>query len=192
MHAPTRRDRQAEQRRNQLLDTALALFASKGYDRTSIKDLARAAEVAQSLVYHYFDSKEALLLAVIDRDNPLPPLRSLLEGVTDQPAALCLPRLLYAFYALITERQALMRIGLGQVLVDARIRERVFAFQRAGLALLAQYLDARVAAGELRPHDTTNTAQALLAGVLSVFLLESAPEPFISDFVAMVLHGVAV
>lgn len=191
MDQPTRREQQAEQRRNQLLDTALALFAARGYDRTSIKDLARAADVAQGLVYHYFDSKEALLLAVIDRHNPLPQLRPLLEGIADQPANLLLPRLLHAFCAVMNERQALLRIGLGRVLVDARIRERVFALQREGMALLARYLDARIAAGELRPHNTRATAQSLMAGVMSVFLLETPPEPFISDFVAILLHGVA-
>src|SRR5579871_543324 len=52
----TRRTQQAEERREQLIDTALRVFAEKGWDATSIPDLARAAGVAQGLMYHYFSN----------------------------------------------------------------------------------------------------------------------------------------
>jgi AcrR family transcriptional regulator len=46
-----RRDLQAETRRNQLLDIALALFAERGVENVSLKDLAAEANVAQGLIY---------------------------------------------------------------------------------------------------------------------------------------------
>jgi len=54
MTSPTRRELQAQERRNQLIDAALALFAEKGLDNTTIKDLAARVGVAQGLIYHYF------------------------------------------------------------------------------------------------------------------------------------------
>src|ERR1041385_4982883 len=51
------RRQQAEQRRIQLLDTALEVFAAHGFDGTSVKDLAEAAGVTQGLLYHYFASR---------------------------------------------------------------------------------------------------------------------------------------
>ena len=47
-------------RRQELLDTAMELFAQKGYEETSMGDIARAAGVAQGLCYRYFDSKQKL------------------------------------------------------------------------------------------------------------------------------------
>ncbi len=191
MDPPTRREQQAEQRRTQLIDTALALFAEGGYDRTSIKDLAQAAGVAQGLVYHYFASKEDLLLAVIDRHNPLPQVRAMLDGIADQPAALLLPQLLHGLHALFTEKRQLFLVGLRELLVDERVRVRVFGLQQEGKGLLARYLAARVAAGELRPHSTDVSAQAVLAAGLSLFITNTPPEPFISEFVATLLRGIA-
>ncbi len=52
------------QRRQQLLDAALDLFCKNGYAGTSTRSIAEAAGVAEGLVFHYFPSKQALLLAV--------------------------------------------------------------------------------------------------------------------------------
>ena len=73
MKQPTQRDLQAENRRNQLLDLALALYADRGVENVSIKDLATEAQVAQGLIYYYFQSKDALLEAVFQRHNSFPP-----------------------------------------------------------------------------------------------------------------------
>ena len=50
-----------------IMDTALRLFAEKGYGNTSIASIARAAGVAQGLMYNYFESKEALLLGIMQK-----------------------------------------------------------------------------------------------------------------------------
>lgn len=53
------------ERKKQLLDVAMRLFAEMGYDNVSVRSVARAAGVASGLAYHYFDSKEALFSAAI-------------------------------------------------------------------------------------------------------------------------------
>lgn len=52
--------KEPEERRQELLDTAIQIFCEKGYEKTSISDIAKAAGVAQGLCYRYFPSKEAL------------------------------------------------------------------------------------------------------------------------------------
>ena len=49
-----------------ILTTAAALFAKQGYGRTSITDLADACGQSRGALYHYFDSKEAILLAILE------------------------------------------------------------------------------------------------------------------------------
>ena len=56
-----------EVRRQELLDTAMALFPQKGYEETSMGDIARAAGVAQGLCYRYFDSKQKLFQESMDQ-----------------------------------------------------------------------------------------------------------------------------
>jgi TetR/AcrR family transcriptional regulator len=52
-------------KRNALLKVAARLFACEGFDRTSIADIAAAAEVSKALLYHYHASKDALLFDII-------------------------------------------------------------------------------------------------------------------------------
>lgn len=54
-----------EDKRRQIRAAAAMLFAQKGYDRTSIGDIARACAMSKPLVYHYVASKEDLLVAII-------------------------------------------------------------------------------------------------------------------------------
>ena len=55
-----RADRQADRRR-QILAAAVKVFAEKGFHESRVGDIAEEAGIAYGLVYHYFDSKEALL-----------------------------------------------------------------------------------------------------------------------------------
>ena len=54
-----------EERKAELLDTAMRLFAEKGYDNVSVRSVAREAGIAPGLAYHYFDSKQRLFDAAI-------------------------------------------------------------------------------------------------------------------------------
>jgi len=55
-----------ENRRRQIMDAALELFASEGYSHCSISLLAQHASISKGLMYNYFESKEALLIAIIE------------------------------------------------------------------------------------------------------------------------------
>jgi AcrR family transcriptional regulator len=52
-----------------ILRAAASLITRKGFERTSIEDIARRAEVGVGTVYNYFGSKNALLLALMQRDT---------------------------------------------------------------------------------------------------------------------------
>ncbi|SDP52110.1 transcriptional regulator, TetR family [Streptomyces sp. cf386] len=58
-----------EQRREQLLDAALAVIVSDGYDRVSIDAIAKRADVARSVVYGAYENLDALLTALLDRQE---------------------------------------------------------------------------------------------------------------------------
>src|SRR6476661_8982456 len=54
-------------RRDAFLDVAQGLIQTKGYEAMSIQDLLDELDASRGAFYHYFDSKQALLEAVIDR-----------------------------------------------------------------------------------------------------------------------------
>jgi len=53
-----------EERRRQILDAAVRAFAKNGYHACRVSDIAEEAGVAYGLVYHYFESKDAVLEAI--------------------------------------------------------------------------------------------------------------------------------
>ena len=59
------RKEQKEERRNQILMTALTLFVEHGYYDTKITDIAAAVPMSTGLMFHYFASKEELLLELV-------------------------------------------------------------------------------------------------------------------------------
>src|SRR5687768_14362324 len=61
------RTRNLQQTRVLLVDAATALFASRGYDRTSVEAVIQQAGVSKGAFYHHFDSKEDILDAVTQR-----------------------------------------------------------------------------------------------------------------------------
>ena len=63
----TRITKAPEERRQEIIDTALKVFYEKGYEKTSISDIAREMHVAQGLCYRYFSSKEELFDTALDQ-----------------------------------------------------------------------------------------------------------------------------
>jgi AcrR family transcriptional regulator len=56
---------------HELLEAALEVFAQRGYRNARLDDVAEAAGVTKGAIYHYFDTKEALLLAVVEHYQAL-------------------------------------------------------------------------------------------------------------------------
>lgn len=65
------------ERRHQLIDIARGLFAQRGYEGTSVEEVAQRAGVSKPVVYEHFGGKEGLYAVVVDRE-----MSALLDGVT--------------------------------------------------------------------------------------------------------------
>ena len=66
-----------KERREQLLDIGRSLFAQKGFDATSVEEIAQKAGVSKPVVYEHFGGKEGLYAVVVDRE-----MRALLDAIT--------------------------------------------------------------------------------------------------------------
>ena len=66
-----------KERREQLLDVGRALFAEKGFEVTSIEEVATRAGVSKPVVYEHFGGKEGLYAVVVDRE-----MRNLMDAIT--------------------------------------------------------------------------------------------------------------
>jgi AcrR family transcriptional regulator len=82
---PARATPKAGETRNRILSTALNLFRERGFDETSMREIAVAAGVAIGAAYYYFDSKEALVMAFYHQANDAmrEPIEAALARKTD-------------------------------------------------------------------------------------------------------------
>jgi TetR/AcrR family fatty acid metabolism transcriptional regulator len=85
--ALTERMQGVEDKRRQLLDAAVRVFARKGYHASRVGDIAEEAGVAHGLLYHYFKSKDQVLEAVFHENWTVLQARIASVEETDEPAA---------------------------------------------------------------------------------------------------------
>jgi AcrR family transcriptional regulator len=84
-----------KERREQLLEVGRRLFAEKGFEGTSVEEIAATAEVSKPVVYEHFGGKEGLYAVVVDRE-----IRSLLDAITASLQTAHQPRILLEHAAL--------------------------------------------------------------------------------------------
>ena len=191
MRPPTQRDMQAETRRNQLLDIALTLFAERGVENVSIKDLAAEAEVAQGLIYYYFKSKDELVAAVFQQHNPLPDFEAIMKQLSDLPAREGLTLFAQRLVALLDEKRPVLRLLVRELLSPRSASlTSVLSMRAEVMAQLGRYFQSRVAAGELRPHEPLVPIQIIVGSLLTLSLLDQPLEPFVPKLIDTVLEGI--
>ena len=176
--AQSRRQRQADARREQLLDLALDLFAKQGFEATSTQQIAKAAGVTQGLVFHYFGSKEGLLSAVLStRHSFTSQMAELLTEAETSPRPLgdVLHNLctgwLHTLYRETSATLLLAGLALTNPSFGTQLTETIATTQQ----MLETVLRQRREAGELdEAADLQAAAHDILTPVIMFFLVHHA------------------
>jgi AcrR family transcriptional regulator len=152
------------------METALKVFAAKGFKTASIKDIAEAAEISQGLMYHYFKNKEDLLAATIKQYSFLEELRTIVSAKDDRPWATVLAETANKFLETLEKRRDMVRILIHDVAFDPELSDAWSAMFHEGVALLKKYLDSRISRGEFKLHNTEITARFMLSSMVMFHL----------------------
>lgn len=167
-----------EQTRERVLDTALTLFRARGFDATTMRDVAAGAGLSLGAAYHYFPSKEAIVLAYYDRvqEAHTGRMRELLPGL--RPVRDRLARALHLKLEILEHDRPLMG-ALLRYTGDAThplsfLGEGTRDLQLRSMAVFADALEA-----EPLPKDLETLAPllawALHMGLLLYFLYDDSP-----------------
>lgn len=117
------RERQRQERENLILQAAEEVLVEKGYNNTSMDEIAQRVGIAKGTVYLHFPSKETLIFALLKRD--VEKLQHAIENIQQRPVSVCEKleailrymygelliqrfQILYAFFESITERQMIL------------------------------------------------------------------------------------
>src|SRR5436305_30575 len=196
-----RTPRVVEDRREQIIDAAMRVFSQKGFSRATNKDIAREAGITPGLIYHYFESKEALLKAMIEGRSPLKLLGSLPPQALMLPPEMFLRFLLLEVLNIVEEEKfvLLLRTMLPEMIHNPAMRPLATGMIQRILTFLGGYFEAKMASGELRQLDPGLTTQTLLGSVMAFVLrrqilrdpvaLEYSHEQIADTIVDVVLKG---
>jgi AcrR family transcriptional regulator len=165
MSATTQQRFSAENRRHQILQVATELFAHKGYEGATTREIAKRAKVNEAIIFRHFPTKEDLYWAVIEAKCQAEAGRqimvSILEAGTDA-------RTTFVTLAenLLRRREndpTLTRLLLFSALENHRLSNRFFQTYVADYyEILSEHIRTKIAAGEFRKINPQIAARGFL------------------------------
>ncbi len=166
---PRRPGPPTEDRRNQILEGALKVFAEKGFKGATNQNIADAAHISPGLIYWYFHSKEDLLFALIENrvgpgGFPVP-----IEHLTAFPPEQVLPMLAHYGLSRLDNQDTinLFKLFAGEAIRSDQIRAIANQHINRLIETVANYLAAQMEQGKLRRDDPLLCAQTFLAGLMA-------------------------
>jgi AcrR family transcriptional regulator len=173
---PTARQRMAAARREQIIETALRLFAAQGFDATSTRQIAKEVGIAEGLIFHYFPTKGRLLTAILEdrlegRRAFRTKLRPLLDDAGGKPAPEVLRVVASGWLATLRRDEEFVVVLFTAAQTNPEVRRAWQGLIREGTELLTGYLASRVEAGELREDLPLETAATMFVSSLMIYFL---------------------
>ncbi len=168
-------------RRRQILEAALATFADKGYDKTTMEDLRIAADVSKGTLYLYFATKEALFAAALETlfTDLLEQIEQAAAANHVESAAGRLQLFLDALNQMFDEEDE--RFGLYvdffvQAWQHESVRVVLAAAYRQYISVLTTVMQQGIDAGEFYPVDAEAMARVVL-GAMDGIMLQKLVDP---------------
>ena len=198
------RQRRKEERPQELLDAALALFVEKGFAATRSEEVAARAGVSKGTLYLYFPSKEELLKAVI-REHVSSRIAAGVQRVQgfEGPAAELLREVLGGWWSRLYDSPASAVFKL--VITEVRNFPEIAQFYsqevvHPGEQIIGSILQRGVESGEFRPIDVPSAVHSLVFPMVMLCLHKHSlgactpmhdldPHRFIHAHIELVLGG---
>jgi AcrR family transcriptional regulator len=165
--------KRSEATRNNILQAAMQLFASRGYDATSVAQICQAAGVSKGAFYHHFPSKQAVFVALLD--NWLNVLDEQIAALVSQAGSI--PE---GLVQMASVSEDVFKSARGQLPMflefwresshDPLVWNATIEPYRHYTNLFSGLIERGIQEGSLEPVDPQTTARVLLALVLGIIL----------------------
>ena len=203
---PSRDEQDFEDRRQQIIDGALAVFSEKGFEKATNKDIAEAAGIGSpGLIYHYFKDKSDLFRQVLEQRAPVLQLIARGDAIMDLPPREALTLFGNAFIESIENRTA---ISMFKLILSEAVRHPLVAemFNKVGpgrgFGFLTRYLVHQMDIGALRRADPGAAVRCFVGPLIAYVITREVfrqpdaatlnPETMVATLVETFLHGMSV
>ena len=179
-----RKEREHLAHRKEILSAAEKVFAAKGFFRTTMNEIAEAAEFGTGTLYKYFSSKEDLYLTLIDEKTGEINLLAKVELSQKTSVKERIERVLRLQFAFIEENRDFFRIYISERnrfewTVKDDLGKGIHDKMVAYIEILAKVVKEGIREGELKSMDPMDLAHALV-GIANSFVFEwlISPQPY--------------
>jgi AcrR family transcriptional regulator len=188
----------SQERQASLITTAAALFAAKGFNGTTTKEIAKATGVSEALLFKYFPTKRALYAAILAEKAQYSGLREAVEEAAKKQDDERLFTLLASYRIRKGADPTLLRLLLFSALESHEMSDMFFRNQyRVFYDLLAGYIRRRIEDGAFRPVDPRLAARAFFGVIVHHRLVHEifglpmhrTHEDTVTEYVSLFLGG---
>lgn len=160
-------------RRAQILDAATRVFAHKGFNRATIRDVAQTAGVADGTIYNYFANKTDLLFGLLDRLNDTERRPASFAQVVDTSLAGFFRAYLRERVEALWSNADLLRAILPEMLANPDLRARYYDEVIAPTVALGEgAIQALTSEGRIYDLDAALTTRILAGSLLGLMVLQ--------------------
>lgn len=158
------------ERRQQILDAALKVFSTKGFDKATNKDIAKeAGGISPGLIYWYFKDKEDLLLSIVRERATILELAEHPEQLLDLPPREGFTLIARSYLDIFKTpgTAAFFRMMFGTFVRFPQIGELFYRMVAGRLFdVINRYLQLNIERGLFRPHDTTIATRSFIGMII--------------------------
>jgi AcrR family transcriptional regulator len=186
-HILSRRERRARARKAQILDGAAQVFAEKGYHAATTREIAEAADMSEGSIYHYFDSKEDLLIEIMGRltvdeageaTGTLEDIQNSLTGdVRPSMKSILKKRQEFAI-----DKQPVLRTIVSEILINKEFAKRYYEeILKPNVEAMERHIRSRISRGEIREVNPALSARFFIAANYGLFELLFLGDPLLGE-----------
>ena len=189
-----------EQRRQDILEASLKIFAQKGYSGSTTAEIARAAGVAEGTIFRHFPTKKDILIAVLE-PKILDGLIQLDKEHRDDTPTEFFRRFMRNRLELVKEHESLIRLMFAEAQYHVEVRAALFkGILGQGISIIRPWFEKGVELGEFRALPFLPTMRSFMGMVMfyglfgNVFLgltSEVTTEEAADQMLDLFLHGLA-
>jgi AcrR family transcriptional regulator len=168
-------EEEQQRRRKEIFDASVHLFLEKGFNETSMREIARAAGAGKSTLYDYFKTKDEILVSYFE--NEIQEITGCAQEITRQDLSVTekLRRIIHMHLGyLVKNKNHYLKLSLEAQRLGAQGQQQLQAMRYAYQDLLRALVEEGVRRGEFRPVNSFFAARSVIT-MLSIAVFTSRP-----------------
>jgi len=168
-------DEEQQRRRKEIFDASVHLFLEKGFNETSMREIAQAAGIGKSTLYDYYKSKDEILVSYFTSEIGVITARAqeIIQqnsSISEQLRVIMQMHLSY----LVDSKQTFLKLSLEAQRLSAESQEQIQIKRHAYQDMLRMLIEEGIRRGEFRPVNPLFAARSIFS-LLSISVFTTRP-----------------